>query len=60
VEKLQVLITGQWCGDARGTTINVLDGGQAWQPGIRRSKKKYRNNSRRFERVWGPLPTTPK
>lgn len=54
VEKLQVLITGQWCGDERGTTINVLDGGQAWQPGIRRSKKKYRNNARRFERVWGP------
>jgi hypothetical protein len=62
-EKLQVLLTGQWRGQT--STISVLDGGQAWRPGVRRSEKKYRNNARRFVRVWGsdaippPSPSAP-
>ncbi len=50
-EKLRVLLTGKW--EADGTAVPVLEGGKAWQPGQRRTKKRYRNNVHRFQRVWG-------
>jgi hypothetical protein len=50
-EKLRILLTGKW--EADGTAVPVLEGGKAWQPGQRRTKKRYRNNVHRFQRVWG-------
>jgi hypothetical protein len=50
--KLKILLTGQWT-TGKGRVINVLDDGKSWEPGQRRTKNKYRNNVRRFERIWG-------
>jgi hypothetical protein len=52
--KLKILLTGQWT-TGTGTVVNVLDEGMSWAPGRRRTKNKYRNNVRRFERVWGTI-----
>jgi hypothetical protein len=52
-EKLRILLTGRWEEAAGGSSVPVLEGGKAWQPGQRRTKKRYRNNVHRFQRVWG-------
>jgi len=56
IEKLKILILGKAELVVEGvtTTVNVLDNGKAWLPGERKSKKKYRSNTRRFRRIWGP------